>query len=157
MVSRDGMLDSLATDEAKSRNPSWKSFPFLLHCIQEPLRKVILSSRSWWHMAVSVGLAVALKQKRMLGFYHVFRVEWMMVIASTSLPTFVSMSLPKTKKNGWNIISLLLSKEQWKMEPAGPQGPSYGIMGSCYWSESLGGKVLLNLAEGLETKCCQQA
>lgn len=51
----------------------------------------------------------------------------------------------------------LLSTDQGKLEPAGPQGPSCGTMGSCLRSERLGGKVLCNLAEGSEAQCCQQA
>lgn len=75
------------------------AFAFLLHYIQEQLRKVILSSSSWRCMAVSAGLAVASKPKRVLGFYHMFRVKRMTVIVSISLLIFASM--PKNKMNGW--------------------------------------------------------
>ena len=60
--------------------------------------------------AIAVGLAVALKQKWVIGFYDISELKIMMVIATTFFPICISSLLSKTKKNDEHID--LLSIEQ---------------------------------------------
>lgn len=96
MVSRDGMLDSLVTDEAKSQK-TCLPFSAALHsrAIKKSNFVIMLLAM---HGSFS-GLSCSFEaKKRVLGFYHIFRVKRMTITLSTSLPIFVSMSL--LKKNG---------------------------------------------------------